>query len=55
MSKILIAVIVIVLGLSFYIIKPTFAGGDKVHGDKAAGDPTQTCLNFDGCPYGDLD
>lgn len=27
------------------------AGGDQNHGDKAAGDPAQTCVNFGTCPW----
>jgi hypothetical protein len=53
MVKILIVLLGILMALSFYIIQPISAGGDKVGGDLGQGDVNQNVnTEFEGvCPY----
>ena len=51
MLKIIATLVIILLIIGAYISFPSYAGGDKVHGEKAIGTPSQNCINFGECPY----
>ncbi|MBU1110401.1 hypothetical protein KKB83_02200 [Patescibacteria group bacterium] len=51
--KKIIGVSLLTMFLVGFAATAALAGGDKVRGENGQGDTVQSCLNFEGCPYGD--